>query len=711
MLRRLLPERGARLKRKSCFYPPLFVRRFDLCAVLAVRDVTPCNEATCALFRSQKWGGELVRKILTVWAVAFFMATTARGSDDAAALFGARESIADISLSPDGQHVAYIQPVRGRESVLFIASLSGGEPKAIMRSDADPWTMQWCGWASNSRLVCESYALIDNGEGLIPFTRFLALNIDGSNVKQLGQRTNRGLRMRQFDGDIIGWSANDNGHLIMSRAYVAEGDTGTRIASKAEGLGVDFIDTASLKTDRLIQPRPDAAGYIADNAGRVRILMTADRTSVGQLKGSSRYYYRAKNSDEWKAFSRVTQENDALMPVAVDSERDVAYAYKDKDGRSALYAVKLDGTMSEELLLANDKVDIDRLVRFGRSGRVIGAQFVTDRRETKLFDAEYRSLSSRLSKALPGLPLISMIDASRDETKILLFAGGDTDPGRYFVYDKTGGRLAEIALARPELESKKLSSVKLINYPAADGTQIPAYLTLPPDGDGKNLPAIVMPHGGPAARDEWGFDWLAQYFASIGYAVLQPNFRGSSGYGDDWYAENGFKSWRLAVGDINDAGGWLVAQGIADADRMGIVGWSYGGYAALQSGVIDPDRFKAVVAIAPVTDLKLLAGQSRDFTNSELVTDFIGTGEHIVSGSPLQQIDRLKAPVLMFSGDKDLNVWIIHSRQMESAMKKKAKDATLVIYPGLDHQINDSAARKDMLQRSADFLAKHLSAK
>ncbi len=166
-----------------------------------------------------------------------------------------------------------------------------------------------------------------------------------------------------------------------------------------------------------------------------------------------------------------------------------------------------------------------------------------------------------------------------------------------------------------------------------------------------------MPHGGPSARDEWGFDWLAQFFASRGYAVLQPNYRGSAGYGDAWYQKNGFQSWRTAIGDVNDAGRWLVAQGIADPAKLAIVGWSYGGYAALQSDVLDPSLFKAVVAIAPVTDLATLRPGQRDFTNYRR-----GAQLHRhraacrAKARPLRMPARSSAPVLLFHGDKDLNV-------------------------------------------------------
>ncbi len=169
---------------------------------------------------------------------------------------------------------------------------------------------------------------------------------------------------------------------------------------------------------------------------------------------------------------------------------------------------------------------------------------------------------------------------------------------------------------------------------------IPAYLTLPPgSADPHGLPAIVLPHGGPSARDTWGFDWLAQFFAARGFAVLQPNYRGSAGYGDAWFEHNGFKSWDIAVGDVVAAGHWLVHEGIADPSKLGIVGWSYGGYAALQSADVEAGLFKAIIAIAPVTDLAALKEEHRWWSDFRLVSAFVGDGPHMREGSPIFHAD------------------------------------------------------------------------
>jgi dipeptidyl aminopeptidase/acylaminoacyl peptidase len=351
---------------------------------------------------------------------------------------------------------------------------------------------------------------------------------------------------------------------------------------------------------------------------------------------------------------------------------------------------------------------VDGLVRIGRQHRVVGVSFATEKRSIEFFDPELKRLQGSLSRAIPNTPLIEFVDASADERRLLLWAGSDSDPGRFYVFDKGTRHLEELLPLRPQLASRQLASVRAVTFPAADGTPIPAYLTLPAGGTGRNLPAIVMPHGGPGARDEWGFDWLPQYFAARGYAVLQPNFRGSAGYGVSWFQQNGFQSWRTAIGDVNSGGRWLIAQGIADPAHLGIVGWSYGGYAALQSAVLDPSLFKAIVAIAPVTDLETLRGESRNFTNFRGVDAFIGHGPHVREGSPAQNAERIAAPVLLFHGTLDMNVGVGESRLMASRLRGAGKQVELVTFPDLDHQLGDDAVRARMLGQADAFLRRSM---
>jgi dipeptidyl aminopeptidase/acylaminoacyl peptidase len=265
-----------------------------------------------------------------------------------------------------------------------------------------------------------------------------------------------------------------------------------------------------------------------------------------------------------------------------------------------------------------------------------------------------------------------------------------------------------VLAVRVELEGVAMGPMRPITFPAADGTQIPAYLTLPPGSDGQGLPAIVMPHGGPGSRDEWGFVWLVQFYAARGFAVIQPNYRGSAGYGASWYRENGFQSWRTAIGDVNDAGRYLLAEGIAAPGKLAIVGWSYGGYAALQSSVLDPELFRAIVAVAPVTDLERLRQDAADFTNFPEVDAFIGHGPHVREGSPAQNASAIRAPVLLFHGDKDQNVAVAQSRLMADRLRDADRQVTYVEFPDLDHDLAAPQARTRVLTESDAFLRRAL---
>lgn len=623
-----------------------------------------------------------------------------------AAKFGAREGVQQISLAPDGSHIAYITPVGTHGSAAVIVELASGKVAPLGLGDGGTMTPLSCGWASAARLVCKFYGITDYETQRVSYTRMLGFDADGRNPQYLGRRARNAERPNQYDGDVIDWRMGD-GKVLMQRNFVPERATlGSNVGADArDGLGVELVDAGTGKAELVERPDRDTEEYFADGQGNIRMKMELPRQPDGQLKGDAIYSYRPAGQTKWALFSTsLRDDRQSLDPIGVDGTRNVAFATKRLDGRLALYSVALDGSMKSELVSSNPMVDVGSVVRIGRRGRIIGATYVTDRRQTDYFDPEYRKLAAALSRALPKTPLIHFLGATADEGKLLVFAGSDTDPGMYYLFTKATRKLDGLTMARPELEGVTLGEMQAVRFPARDGTMIPGYLTLPPGGARKGLPAIVMPHGGPASRDEWGFDWLVQFFAARGYAVLQPEFRGSTGYGDAWFANNGFKSWELAIGDVTDAGRWLVSEGIADPKKLAIVGWSYGGYAALQSNVVDPELFKAVVAIAPVTDLGRTKSEADGFINRDLVRRQIGSGENIGNGSPARHADRFKAPVLMFHGEIDLNVGIGQSRLMDKRLRGAGKQSTLVEFPKLDHQLNDSAARAQLLSRSDAFL-------
>jgi dipeptidyl aminopeptidase/acylaminoacyl peptidase len=492
--------------------------------------------------------------------------------------------------------------------------------------------------------------------------------------------------------------------VLMTRSYMPD-EHGTRTASTDEGLGVDEVDTRNLQSRRVEWPRRDAWEYISDGRGRVRILALGAHNNRDEASGIVNYLYHRPGDKEWQPLSHYhLLDRSGFLPDAVDSDLNVAYGYEQHDGRRALYSVALDGSLREQLVYANDEVDVDDLIRIGRSNRVVGVTYITQYEHAVYFAPDVKALMESLARALkPATPRV--VDASGDESRMLVLTSTDKDPGVYYIFDRKSQQLRTFLVVRSQLEGIKLAAVKPVSYRAADGTAIPGYLTLPPGVDTpRGIPALVMPHGGPSARDAWGFNWLAQFFAARGYAVLQPNFRGSTGYGEQWFQKNGFRSWQVAIGDVLDGGRWLIEQGIADPKKLGIVGWSYGGYAALQSAVVDPTVFRAVVAIAPVTDLNQFKQEARFWTNVEVVKEFVGDGPHVREGSPAEHADRFRVPVLLFHGEMDRNVSVEESRTMEARLKRAGAKCELVTWPDLDHYLQDSNARAQMLNQSDTFL-------
>jgi dipeptidyl aminopeptidase/acylaminoacyl peptidase len=635
---------------------------------------------------------------------------------DAAAAFGARTDITSLRLSPDGLSVAFVTPMPGASqgSVVYTVGLApGSKPKVAFYADGKPFRLSGCNWVSNDRLICAVYGLVpdhmtNNIAGLLPVTRLLAVNADGTKAQQLGvpQQNPYSRVFALQDSSVIDWLPDQDGSVLMARVYTPQVHVGTSDARDTAGVGVDMVDTRTLQAKHVVSQRESAAQYLSDGRGTVRIVAEVARSPMGMNPDKISFMYRQEKSEEWHELSTYnTVDHTGFAPIAVDHDLNVAYGFKKLDGRVAVYSMSLDGSLQQHLVFSRPDVDVEGLVRIGRRNRVVGVAYSTDYPHTEYFDPDIKALLDSLHKALPQAPLMNVVDSSVDESKLLVFAGSDTDPGAYYILDRQNHSLHKFLGTRAKLERVTLAHVKPITYAASDGQQIPAYLTLPPGVDSpKGLPAIVMPHGGPSSRDEWGFDWLAQFYAARGYVVLQPEFRGSAGYGDAWFQHNGFKSWQTAIGDVVAAGHWLVSQGIADPAKLGIVGWSYGGYAALQSEDVDPSLFKAVVAIAPVTDLEAAKNERGFWSDFYQVSDFIGNGANMHEGSPINHVDKFKQPVLLFHGTADRNVSVEESRHMAAALKAAGAQCDLVTYEDRDHQLDDSSVRTDMLHQSDVFL-------
>lgn len=646
-------------------------------------------------------------------AAAFAHTANAQSLAEDAAAFGARQTVSDVSISPLGTKLLYVSPGNASDETIYVVDLTGaGEHVPIATLNEADARLSGCDWASEERIVCSVYGIQEVSNLLLYFTRMISMKSDGTEFERLSADTSRAQSIMQDGGSLVALEIEgEENQVLMTRQYVKEDSRNTRLFNDEEGLGVSRVDIDNGRSRVVEKPNRMASAYIADEKGRVRIMRVSDTSASGYDGSDVRYLYRTKDSDDWESLSVVDTRGNisrGFRPVAVDSVQDVVYGFDQHNGFSALFKVALDGSQRRELVKARDDVDVDYLVRIGRHNRVIGVSYATEIRQVEYFDEELDRFASALVEALPNTPQISILDATSDEKMLVIAASSDTDPGTVYLYEKDTRSLGKLFDLRDPLAGRAMGEMRPITYPAADGTQIPGYLTLPPGSDGANLPTIVMPHGGPGARDEWGFDWLAQFFAARGYAVLQPNFRGSAGYGEAWFGRNGFQAWETAVGDVNDAGRWLVSEGIANPDKLAVVGWSYGGYAALQSQVADADVFKAVVAIAPVTDLDLLRESRRRYSSFLAVDRFVGNGPHIESGSPARHAERFKAPVLLVHGTRDLNVRDSQSKLMRDRLRGKDKVVEYLEFEGLDHGLVHSQARGIMLNRIGEFLEANL---
>jgi dipeptidyl aminopeptidase/acylaminoacyl peptidase len=625
------------------------------------------------------------------------MTSNASATDVAelARLFGKRETITGVRISPQGDYLLYRTPAGPRETRVVTLEIASGKSTSLLSSLGTDLSINDCLWVKVDRIGCAISGEQADGKLRLGFSRTIFFGRNESESKKDTKSRARMLDRAALAGSIINTLPDSSESVLVD-------------LPDFEGLTVQEFNIYTGRRRETERSHFTAIYHMSDSKGRVRLRATNDEDSNGRLKNTRRYFVRMKDSNDWQPLAiKNLQEFDSFRPAGFDETDVWLYALKPYNERQAMFRIALDGTLREELVFAHPAVDVDGLVTFGRYAKPVGVSYSTDYNHIEYFDPAIKSLTASLGKALSGKE-VTLLGDSWDGSRVLLVASSDDDPGTYYLFDRTTKKLQAISPVRPDLADKSMALTNPVSFTAADGAAVPAYLTLPPGGNGKGLPLVVMPHGGPEARDYWGFDWLVQFLAANGYAVLQPNFRGSAGYGKAWLNENAIKNWRRAIDDVNDSARWAIAQGIADPRRIAILGWSYGGYAALQSNVVAPDLYKAAVAIAPVSDWQQMKADAQRYTNVKIVKDYIGSGPHVREGSPAQNAAAIRAPVMLFHGTMDLNVNVRQSLAMKSALERASKSVTYTEYEGLNHGLADSDARTDMLTKIGNFLAANL---
>lgn len=649
--------------------------------------------------------GKLTASVVACLAGALALPASAQGIDRAAA-FGELPKLWSVRVAPDGKQVAYVAEAKSGGRFLAVLDRANGKVTPALSAPAGELRLERCNWQSNVRLLCTFYGISNQNQAgfLLPFSRLVGVDADGRNVKEL-QIRQAGAELSLYQDSVIDWLANDDDHVLVQVDFTREFSTGTRLASTAEGVGVIKLNTRTGTSSVHTKPDPTVASWYSDGDGNILAKLTVKQdTRTGYLRDEAGTYVRAAGG-QWHKIARSTILDIDMVPLGFDQTAARVYLLGEHNGRDALMTVDLaNPAAAPAIAYAREDVDVDGVETGGRFRRVIGAAYTLDAGQIEYFDEKRKKLSSSIARSLPGSPLVTIVSESDDGQTMVVHTHGDDDAGRYYLLDRTKGTMDELGIERPQVDKMSLARVKPVSYPASDGTMIPAYLTTPAGLKPGPAPVVLLPHGGPGSRDSWGFDWLAQYFASLGYVVMQMNFRGSSGYGEAWFRENGFKSWPVAVGDINDAARWLIKQGIADPDRVAIAGWSYGGYASLMAAVTEPSVYKAVIAIAPVTDLVMLKSEALRTAGYTLTRDYIGEGPHVAQGSPARRAGEIRAPVMLVHGTHDLNVRIAHSTVMADALRSAGKTVQFVSYDKLDHQLDSGPARTDMLRKAAALL-------
>jgi len=606
-------------------------------------------------------------------------------------------------MSPDGTKVSFLQMHPEDLLVLRIFDLTTGEANLALASTRDGFNLQWCDWANNERLLCSFYG-ISKAAGSFFVTRLVAINADGSKMKVLLQSQVEGNYSQFLDG-IVDWLADDPRRVLVETPNMMPGsiDVYRQAHASSRGFSVRPVDIYSGDTGSPVETQSGLVSWMSDGRGTPRLYFRMSEHHI-------RWKYRRSGERKWRKLhkAKMSDLDDHYYPVGFGGDPDGLLVIKPHEGRLALWSEDLKGKRDDEVVFSHPEADVGDILALGKFERTVAIEYSTDRPHLHFFDEVVEKISEMLTAYFPG-KTVQVIDESWDRRYYIVHVESDRDPGVYYRFDVENKKLQKISAQYPLLESRSLSPMKSVRYPARDGTEIPGYLTVPENVKEGALPVVILPHGGPESRDYWEFDWITQFLAARGYAVLQSNYRGSAGYGLDWAGEGGFRAWRTAIDDLTDGAQYLVEQGIADPARICVVGWSYGGYAALMSGVEEPERYRCLVSIAGVTDPEMLIEDLKYFMNKHAMRKFISRDPEVTQrGSPSNRASEIRVPVLLFHGDQDVNVRIYHSRKMAKALKSAKKSVEYIEYEDVEHLILRHGYRVDMLDRIGSFLDAHI---
>jgi dipeptidyl aminopeptidase/acylaminoacyl peptidase len=629
------------------------------------------------------------------------------------AAFFQNTALSHVKLSPDGRYLSMVVSSEGKRDRLGVLTLADMSMKAVAQfGNLDVRDAEW---VDSERLVFNTRdAQVGAGDAVYAPGLF-AVNRDGSEHRQL-------VHVRKDKKTSVG--SNISQHMLPTNTYMlsqrgAQNSPFVYVRSvsydynEARDTKLLRLDTLSGKSVSVPHP-PNPRQWLLDHKGEPRLVISID-------KSIQTIHYREPGSEDWRKVAEFDVYKDGrgtLAPLGFgpDGKLYVSARATGTD-HSALYTFDLGtGQLSKEPLLALTGFDFTGSLVFGKE-RLLGVHYTTDADATQWYDPAMKASQAAIDAVLPNTVNHLSVPQHGATPWILVKSHSDVQPTVYRLYNSQTKAMAKIGETHPKIDPARMATQDPVRYKARDGLEIPAYLTLP-QGDKKNLPMVVLVHGGPYLRgSEWGWNAQAQFLASRGYAVLQPEFRGSTGYGDKHYRA-GWKQWGLAMqNDIADGARWAIAEGYADAKRICIAGASYGGYATLMGLLNDPDLFQCGINWVGVTDIELmykwtpdgdLSSGYRQYGMPDLVGDRVKDAAQLKATSPVQQAARITRPVMLAYGGADRRVPIEHGKTFYEAVKATNKDVEWVVYWDEGHGWTLPANRIDFWTRVEKFLDKHI---
>lgn len=628
--------------------------------------------------------------------------------------FGQTPAMEFVALSPSGNLVAWLA-TRGAQSQLHVFDLAKGAISKRIGAPADA-TVRGLSWFDEETLfVSASIAYRPDVSGpTYEWFRTISVDITSGQSRML---LHSGGSLRNVTGsEMVSMRTPKPKKVIMASwdwsATQYKQQTGSRVVGgrKDEGWTYNLyeVDTVSGAPRLLEMGTPFTNAWVVDADGQAiaRSEWRADHPSFKLLHRRGRTWNEIFSSD--------SGELPVVLGMTDDGSGVLIRAVMNRPYR-AIWRVPFDGS-APQMVISDEQSDIGGLIRDPYSQAVAGAWTSGSTPQIFWLDDKARSRADGLKKSFGGKQA-DLLGRSSDGTRALVSVATHATPAIYYLIDYKKGTADIVGEEYPSLVDATLGDVRELTYQARDGYEIPAFITLPPGARDKRLPLVVLPHGGPEARDMRAFDWLAQFLASRGYAVLQPQFRGSTGYGEA-HRKAGYRQWGgLMQDDVTDGVKTLIEQGSVDPKRICIVGASYGGYAALAGAAFTPELYACAVSINGVSNLPLMLAFEEKYAGGESDSlaywkDHIGpkTSPEVISRSPSRAAANVRAPVLLLHGVNDSVVPVEQAREMAKALKSLSKPHTLIELPGEDHWLSRSESRTRVLTEMEAFLATHLLA-